>query len=217
MRKTMAETFLIIAHVLLLINGAGATPVEEWRRTYGGELWDEANSVVEISGEGYIITGSRTIQTTPVNMTDSYDALLIKTDLDGNEQWNRIYAGKKGMKVSISRDGGYIIRGLNDWDFWLMKTDLLGREEWNRTLRIDNNFMRVAIEETSDGGSILAGGDIILLSESMTISHLWFTKINANGDQEWNVTSKSPQNDIATSMYQTLDGGISPGRLLRVR
>ena len=203
----MAETFLIIAHVLLLINGAGAAPIEEWSRTYGGEFWDEANSVVEIPGEGYIITGSRNIQTTPVNMTDSYDALLIKTDLDGNEQWNRTYAGKKGMKVSIAKDGGYIIRGLNDWDFWLMKTDLLGREQWNRTLRIDNNFMRVAIEETSDGGSILAGGDIILLSESTTISHLWFTKINTSGDQEWNVTSKSPQGDIATSVYQTLDGG----------
>ncbi|CAG0969213.1 hypothetical protein METP2_01291 [Methanosarcinales archaeon] len=206
---TIAKTFVIMSPILflLLTNGAGATPVKEWSRTYGGELWDEANSVVEIPGEGYIITGSRNIQTTSVNMTDSYDVLLIKTDPDGNEQWNRTYAGKKGMKVSIARDGGYIIRGFNDWDFWLMKTDLLGREEWNRTLRIDNNFMRVAIEETSDGGSILAGGDIILLSESMTISHLWFTKINTNGDQEWNATSKRPQGDMATSVYQTLDGG----------
>lgn len=206
---TMAKTLVIIAPLVFLLftTGAGAVPVEEWSRTYGGGFWDEANSVVEIPDEGYVITGSRNIKTTPVNVTDSNDAILIKTDLNGNEQWNRTYAGKKGMKVSIAQDGGYIIRGLNDWDFWLMKTDVIGQEQWNRTLRVDNNFTCFAIEETSDGGSILAGGDIILLSETRIISHLRFVKINANGDGEWNVTSKRPEGDMAASVHQTLDGG----------
>ena len=203
----MMAKIIIPSILLLLINGAGAAPVEEWSRAYGGEFWDEANSIVEIPGEGYIITGSINIQNTSVNMTDSYDALLIKTDLDGNEQWNRTYTGKKGMKVSMAGDGGYLIRGFDNWDFWLMKTDPLGLEEWNRTLKIDNNFMRIAIEETIDGGSVIAGGHIILLSESNAISHLWFTKINSNGDQEWNLTSKRPKGDIAASVYQTMDGG----------
>lgn len=205
---TVAKTTVILAPVLFLMftNGACAVPVEEWSRTYGGEFWDEAYSV-EIPDEGYIITGSRNIQNTPANITDSYDAILIKTDLNGNEQWNRTYAGKKGMKVSIAPDGGYIIRGLNDWDYWLMKTDVLGLEQMNRTLRVDNNFTCFAIEETSDRGSILAGGDIIFLSESNITSHLRFVKINASGDEEWNVTSKRPHGDMAASVYQTLDGG----------
>ena len=202
-----ARIFVIASLLLLFSNCSYAAPVEEWSRTYGGDFWDAANSVAEIPDEGYILTGSRYIQTTPANITDSNDAILIKTDLNGNEQWNRVYEGKRGMKVSIARDGGYIIRGLNNWDFWLMKTDAIGREQWNRTLRVDNNFTCFAIEETSDGGSILAGGDILLLSESRIASHLRFVKINASGDPEWNITSKKPQGDMAASVHQTLDGG----------
>jgi len=133
-----ARIFVIASLLLLFSNCSYAAPVEEWSRTYGGDFWDAANSVAEIPNEGYIITGSRYIQTTSANITDSNDAILIKTDLNGNEQWSRIYAGKSGMKVSIARDGGYIIRGLNNWDFWLMKTDAIGREQWNRTLSVKN-------------------------------------------------------------------------------
>src|SRR3972149_536533 len=118
-RKTLARTFMITALFLLLANCAGAVPVEEWNRTFGGAYWDEAHSIQQTPDKGYIIAGSTNIKTDLNGRSDYGDAWLIKTDADGHEQWNRTYAGKRVKKVSTTSDGDYILRGLSDWDFWL--------------------------------------------------------------------------------------------------
>jgi hypothetical protein len=198
---------LMMAHVLLLFfaNGVGAVPVEEWNRTFGGAYRDGFYSVVQTPDEGYIISGYTIFNESNGNLY----TWLIKTDREGQLQWNRTYPAQWIGNVSTTLDGGYILRGMsNDNDFWLMKTDADGQEQWNRTLNIINITFLMDIEETSDGGSIVAGVEEILPQpEDPPWWDSRLIKVDARGNEQWNITLKKLQEFEVMSVQQTSDGG----------
>ena len=67
----------------------------EWNRTYGRDLYDFVNSLIETSGGEFVLFGTS---------RDYYysDFWLVKTDAYGNVKWNRTY-GK------IYRDYGHSV------------------------------------------------------------------------------------------------------------
>jgi len=112
---------------LIKTNSSGDT---QWSKTYGGINTEIANSVVQSRDGGYVIAGR----------TNSFGAggenfWLVKTDSNGNAQWNQTYGGANsetaGCAIQTS-DGGYAIAGWTQsfgaggWDFWLIKTDQAG-------------------------------------------------------------------------------------------
>ncbi len=52
-----ACTFVMTATMMLLsiTGGAGAVPLEEWNKAFGGQYWDEAYSVQKVPDGGYMI------------------------------------------------------------------------------------------------------------------------------------------------------------------
>jgi hypothetical protein len=77
--------------------------------TFGGPGVDEGVSVAPTSDGGYIVLG--TTQSFGSGLKDIY---LIKTDANGQEQWNKTFGGAgndRGYSVSQASDGGYIISG----------------------------------------------------------------------------------------------------------
>ncbi len=107
-RNMMSTIVLIAAAVCMAGAGVGAAAVEEWNCTFGGWGSDSANSVQQTSDGGYILVG----------YTSSFavfsDAWIIKTDADGNKQWNSTFGGADfdGVgSVQLTSDGGYIIAG----------------------------------------------------------------------------------------------------------
>jgi len=101
-----------------------------WTQTYGGTGGDIAYSLVETSDGGYAIAG----------YTRSFgagwdDFWLIKTDANGNMEWNQTYGGEHyedAYSLVETSDGGYAIAGSTNssgteaHDFWLIKTNELG-------------------------------------------------------------------------------------------
>lgn len=204
--KTLQAFVMIVAFMLLLTGGAGAVPVEEWNRTFGGPYWDAGHSVQQTPDGGYIIAGG-------TNLWGSGDfgiVWVIKTDANGIEQWNKTYAGSRwANKVIITSDKGYLLAGFAgdgpDRDFWLMKTDASGNEQWNRTLGGKGNDFVNSVTQTSDGGYTLAG--LTSLSETLADWDVRLIKVDASGNEQWNMTSKRSIGDAAYSMQQTSDGG----------
>jgi hypothetical protein len=60
----------------------------EWNQTYGGTNYDYARSLVETSDGGYALAGY-----TGFLFAESADFWLVKTDANGNMEWNQTYGG----------------------------------------------------------------------------------------------------------------------------
>ena len=180
---------------------------EEWNKVYGGTYDDAGHSVQQTADEGYIITG----------ITKSYggggsDVWLIKTDSQGNEEWNKTFGGNAldaGSSVQQTTDGGYIITGYTgSWGFggakaWLIKTDSQGNEEWNREFGRNGDSAAEHIQQTIDGGYILSGGTYTPGSDWDT----WLIKTDSQGNEEWNQIYGGTVYDFSYSVQQTTDGG----------
>lgn len=187
---------------------------ERWNRTYGENIY-RAYSVQQTSDGGYILGGGMRPQRVSWSEAD-FDAYLIKTDGNGNEQWNRTLGGKyrdEARSVSKTRDGGYVLAGMTNsysnsyWgDAWLVRTDRDGNEQWNMTYYMSSAIYSAAssVQETSDGGYILAG---VIGPVNSSGKEAWLIKTDKNGNGQWNKTFGGKGNDGASSVQQTADGG----------
>ncbi len=189
---------------------------EQWNKTYGGIEADRANWVQQTSDGGYIIVGDTMSYGNSIGAF--YDIWLIKTDSDGNEQWNRTFGGSSeelGLWGQQTADGGYVITGKTESfgagssDLWVIKTNETGIEQWNETFGGSGYEMGNSIVQTTDLGYIITGNTTTYGVPSP--SNLWLVKINSSGSEEWNITFGDADEDIGHSVKQTLDGGYIVG------
>jgi len=144
--------------VYLVKTDAGGNTL--WTRTYGGSSYDNGYFVQQTTDGGYIISG-----TTKSFGPGEYDAWLLKTDANGDTLWTRIYGDiydEYGWCVQQTTDGGYIVAGtvvynIHNWDVYLLKTDANGDTLWTRTYGGWDRDMGYSVQQTTDGGYIVAG------------------------------------------------------------
>jgi hypothetical protein len=175
---------------------------------FGGSSDEIGESIQQTADGGYIITGS----------TESFgnggkDVWLIKTDNEGNLEWNKSFGGANddiGYSVAQTNFGGYIITGSTESfgngakDAWLIKTDSQGNEDWNQTFGDSLDDSGEFVQQTSDGGFIIAGWTY---SFSNGDSDSWLIKTNSNGGEEWNQNFGGSNADVGLSVAQLTDGG----------
>jgi len=185
----------------------------QWTRTYGGVSYDRGYSVQQTSDGGYIIAGC-----TQSPSAGGWDFYLVKTDAGGHKRWSRNYGGSRmdiAYSVQQTSDGGYIIAGETysfgvDGDVYLVKTDANGNTLWTRTYGGSETEYGRCVQQTSDGGYIIAGRTDAFGAGKYDA---WLVKTDANGDSLWTRTYGGSETDIAHSVQQTTDGGyIIAGR-----
>lgn len=185
----------------------------EWEKTYGGERWDEAHSIQETSDGGYIVAGK----------TGSFgagkdDIWLLKLRPDGTIEWQKGYGGANGdgaESIHQTGDGGYIVvgktqsfgtegRGGEIWDFWVLKLRPDGMVEWQKTYGGKDWDWARYIQETRNGGYIVAGSTASFGGGDFD---LWVLKLRADGAVEWQKTYGGVKEDHVCSIRETSDGG----------
>ena len=205
------KKLLLLLSVLFLISwGCEGVELEDgltlFTKNFGGNLWDYGNSVQQTIDGGYIITGEISS-----SENGSSDIWLIKTDSEGQEEWNQTFDGNDrdyGKSVKQTVDGGYIIIGSTGsdyyYDVWLIKTDPKGTEEWNQTFDGDNKDYGNSVQQTIDGGYIITGE---ISSSGNGSSDVLLIKTDQQGQEEWIQTFGGSDYDIGNSIEQTYDGG----------
>jgi predicted secreted protein len=200
-------TFLTFSIFLASMPMASAAGM--WSKTYGGAGNDTGDGdIIQTSDGGYVISGS-----TASFGAGGADYWLIKTDADGNMQWNKTYGGslaESDAAMCQTSDGGYALVGdtrsfgAGGQDLWLVKTDAAGNMEWNRTYGGTGNDLGINVVQTSDGGYAVAG---YTSSFGAGGSDFWLIKTDAAGNMQWNRTYGGSGTDFCFNVVQTSDGG----------
>jgi uncharacterized delta-60 repeat protein len=142
-------------------------------------------------------------------------------------QWQKCFGGTGldyAKSIQTTPDGGYIVAGYSDstngnvsgnhggGDCWVVKLDTAGAMQWQKALGGSGYDFANSIQNTSDGGYIVAGysrssdGDL-------TINHgqggrdYWVVKLNTTGTIQWQKSLGGTGDDSATNIQQTIDGG----------
>jgi hypothetical protein len=132
-----------------------------WDRSLGGTERSGGQCVQQTTDGGYILVG-----TTQLDNGELQAVLLIKTDSLGNSAWSQTFGGgveNVGYWVQQTTDGGYVITGEVDSlgagsaGVWLIKTDASGNRLWSRTPSGDEWDRGRCVQQTADGGYVVAG------------------------------------------------------------
>jgi hypothetical protein len=143
-----------------------------------------------------------------------WDKTLGSTQIDDN------------ARVLQTTDGGYLLAGSSyggadgdksqasrgSADYWLVKLDALGNKVWDRTYGGPGQETLSAVQQTTDGGYILAGSSGGGLGADKTESGTtafepWVIKLDANGNKQWDHAYALNLISYGGEIRQTSDGG----------
>ena len=198
MRKALLCSFML---TVLATTTFPQPPDTVWTRTYGGEHWDIAQEIQQTVDGGYIIAGY-----TSSFGAGSLDCYLVRIDSDGDTCWTKTYGGDepdRACSVQQTTDGGFILvgdtrsYGAGSSDIFLVKTDHMGDTLWTRTWGAVGDDVGYAVQQTDDGGYIIAG----MVQGGISVVLL---KTDNLGNTVW---ENNYEGDELRSVRQTSDGG----------
>jgi len=217
---------VLVFLTLPFISIAQSAPAIEWQRTFGGTGLDFGSSIQLANNGNLIIVGNTSSTNGDVSGNHgSQDAWILNLDAMGALQWQRCYGGSLmdgGQSIGLTTDGGFVAAGHTfsidgdvdgqhgGADCWVIKVDSIGALQWQKALGGTSSEWADAIQQTTDGGYIIAGstgsnnGDV---SGNHGSSDGWVVKLDALGNMEWQQCLGSPGPEALADILQTNDGG----------
>lgn len=189
---------------LMNVDGSGN---HQWSKTLGSEWIEQARDLRVLPDGGFIIAG-----TTNSGDNGGYDALLIRTNSDGEILWEKSFGGEDWdffNQVKIVSTGGFIIAGQTfssgepGGNAWLVRLDDEGEVIWERTLGGSGLHTGMSASEVPDNGFIIVGS----LADGDTQG--FAARYGEEGEMIWVETYGGDSIDIATDVVVCQDGGFS--------
>lgn len=192
----------------------------EWQKIYGGINPEGAYSIQITNDGGYVLCAHQE------SYTGSSDFWIIKLNSNGTIEWQETYGGTKEefpYAIRQTNDGGFIVAGgtisqdgdisssNGKYEFWIIKLDAQGAMEWERAYGGSEWEIARNIEQTSDGGYIIAGqsrsddGDV---KDNYGSWDAWIVKIDEIGNIEWQNNFGGSFADLANAIKENPDGSI---------
>jgi Ig-like domain CHU_C associated/SdrD B-like domain len=149
----------------------------------------------------------------------------VKLNSTGDLQWQNCLGGSSSdlaYSVKQCTDGGYIVTGEassnngdvsgnhGSSDIWIVKLNGTGDLQWQNCLGGSIEDYGHCIQQTTDGGYIVAGaaisndGDV---SGNHGYADYWIVKLNETGQIQWQKCFGGTDFDVPNSIQQTSDGG----------
>lgn len=187
---------------------------EQWNKTLGKGI---GQSIQQAEDGGYIIVARNmtiggkyysrdlTLLLAEIEM----GGWIIKTDANGNKQWEKTFENETFLSINQTSDGGYVIAGetrvwINNNENYrteprisLIKTDNQGNKQWQYRQKQAGYTHGTTVVQTTDGGYIVSGSGS-------------FIKIDNKGNEKWNQTF-NPGISIQTIKLTANDGYIISG------
>jgi hypothetical protein len=210
--------------------------VKQWDKRFGGTNTEYLYSLQQTADGGYILGGWSLSGIGGDKTQASWggtDYWIVKIDALGNKQWDKNFGGTNQdrlQSVQQTADGGYILGGYSfsgiggdktealegQADYWIVKTNSLGIKEWDKDLGGTQDDILSSIQQTKDGGYILAGFTYSGIGGDKTQPtwgsvDYWIVKTDSLGNKLWDKDFGGTDGDELYSMQQTTDGGFILG------
>ncbi len=198
-----------------------------WAKSYGdGSTIQSGRAIAQTNDGGYIIVGDY------IAGVAASELLVMKLGPDGGVAWQKTYGTpgpqENALSVQQAADGGYIIAGYinpaplgHQEDVWLLKLRPDGEPggpgqiEWEKYFGGTRNDRGNFVQQTSDGGYVVAGLSGATIKDALVI------KVASDGTEEWrkafginkfyviNDGATHPfSHDEANCIDETADGGF---------
>jgi hypothetical protein len=198
----------------------------QWQKTLGGSIEEQASAVTQTLDGGYIAAGYSYSNDDDVSGNHgNSDCWIVKLNYNGILQWQKCLGGTDddhANAIVATTDDGCIIAGFSESndgdvngnhgnsDYWIVKLDSIGNLQWQKCYGGSNADVARSIQRTNDGGYIIAGNT---LSNDSDVSgnhggrDFWIVKIDSIGNLDWQKTLGGSNEDGASSIRQTFNGG----------
>lgn len=186
-----------------------------WQQTFGGDDLELAYDLLAYPDGGCIVVGNSFSRWGGNKATNGTGTWLVRLDPAGTKLWETIGGGESPTIAPLS-DGGFIVESQvihrgnpRRVDTYLMRFQADSSHVWTRSFTGNTEFNAECVQQTRDGGFILAGG---AKSPSTFGEHdYWVIHLNGLGNPIWSRTFGGTNDEVVKVVFETVDGFILAG------
>lgn len=187
----------VVLFVVFLLSAFAGSAQSTWQKAYGTLSDEDGIRVKQTSDRGYVVLG----------YTSNDSLCLLKTDSIGNLSWYKTFdtitPADELFSIQETPDSGYFIACSQS--MYVIRTDKNGDTIWTKKLEDgQGNTIASDVSHTSDGDYVIAGSN----HNNPGDENILLVKMNINGDTVWTKSIDNHENDRASSVLQSNDGGF---------
>lgn len=201
----------------------------EWQHPLGGSSTELGYGITETSDGGYAACGySRSTNGDVSTNNGGTDFWIVKLSSTGSIQWESSYGGTStdiAYGIGQDDDGNYLVGGITRSnntgdvtgfnggtdDFWGIKLNSTGGLIWQKTVGGSNRDIALGARSDRDGNLLIQGYSRSSDGDRVNTTYggwdMWTTRLDGDGNLDWEVSHGGSSTDIGYSVFQARDRG----------